>query len=546
MNRFTSIQFKIAFVRRTRRLLEVYMHAGLQRKLSVRLVGVLAAFPIVGCSSVPDCETDETAVQEAVVDGDTPDLALCKSNPDICIPSKNSLSVADYCGVFVSFSRGTEVADGTKLSPARTIKQASEILTLRLKDTGGLNASIYLCTESFTEEVSLPSGISLYGGLDCADPVDPWVHKLSGSGKVTVLTAGEGKVPLRLDRGTTTQTTLPSRIEDIRVAAKRGTNMNTASEVSSIAVIANEATAIFTRCKLEADNGAQGNTGAAHEENKEKGIDGVDGVDACIADTMNQTKGPIKTCEVGESEGGFGGSGGETFGNPGGKGDPDSPSAPPNGGAGEGAGMAGCGNGGNGSSGTEGAPGADAMGLGKLDAIAGYVGVTSDGQSGTPGRGGGGGGGSKSSSLCQMMNLGASGGSGGTGGCGGRGGRGGGYGGSSIGVVSIASTLELKSTTVIVKNAGAPGLGGEGQPGAAGGKGGKGGGSIIIDLKPACAGGSGGTGGKGGHGGKGTRGHVIGVAYTGELPKRDGDSKVEFRGETGANPEQVEEQKFLQ
>jgi hypothetical protein len=423
--------------------------------------------------------------------------------------------VDNSCGVFVSSSQGDDANDGTKESPVRTLARALELLPTKPPPQAGASASIYLCAEQFVEEVTLSSGIAVLGGLDCnAPPPATWAYNVASV--ETVLTAPEGKVPLRLVAGEGI-----TSVYDVHVVA--ASVPNTMPGVSSIAVIAYATEALFERSLIEAESGARGVDGEPYGEPATAGAPGSSGQEACSAEAAFQVEGPENLCAVVSSLGGTSGAGGTISG---GSGNPGEPVVNANGGSGETSVGALCSSGASGADGALSGSGADAAGQGKLDSVAGYIGVFGeDGQPGTPGQGGGGGGGAKSRvnnvNQCPgAMGYGASGGSGGAGGCGGAGGRGGGPGGSSIAVVSISSKLTFSASEIRVGDGGAPGDGGPGQEGGAGGMGALGGGVPMgINLKPACAGGLGGKGGSGGPGGKGLGGHSIGVAYSGQPPE---------------------------
>ncbi|WP_437336971.1 PGRS family protein [Sorangium sp. So ce394] len=425
--------------------------------------------------------------------------------------------------MFVS-TKGADGAEGTKEDPLKSINEAIELA--RSKGT----KRVYLCAsdeeEPFEESVTVPAGVTVYGGLNCAAK---WAWE---SGSKTFLTAPQGEVPLRLNAAEGTV-----RILDLHVKARPIViDLNNPDDAekygqSSIAAIADggsggsdNSSVELVRCTLEADEAASGAPGEAPDSQRAtKGSDGNDGNEACTADLVPAALAPENDCGIPDesSDNSVGGAGGNGFPNQAGTGSAGSPGedANPNGGTRTGTGA--CGAGLVGRNGADGGAGEHASDKGTLSSD-GYTGSPGkDGKPGSPGQGGGGGAGARGgSSVCPRDSAGdggASGGSGGAGGCGGKGGKGGGPGGSSIALVSIHAELLFKDVHLIASAGGAGGEGAAGQRGGLGGEPGAGGDGPTT-LSTGCSGGAGGIGGNGGPGGKGSDGHSLGIAYLGNPP----------------------------
>ncbi|WP_437612643.1 PGRS family protein [Sorangium sp. So ce834] len=430
--------------------------------------------------------------------------------------------------MFVS-TQGDDGGDGTKSEPLKSINEAIELAV-----SGGAKR-VYLCAndegEPFDEAVTVPAGVTVYGGLDCAANWE-W-----GKASKTYLTAPQGEVPLRLDAADESV-----RILDLHVKAKPividfgEPDYAESYGKSSIAAIADggsgeiDAGSVeLVRCTLEADEAAPGFPGDAVTSGPPRAANGQDGSAgnaACTAGIVTANAPPETDCGTpddpsDDSIGGIGGSGSAASAAPGGAGSPGETENLNGGTRGTGA----CGDGRVGRNGEEGGPGGAASGKGKLSSD-GYTGTPGeDGKPGTPGQGGGGGAGARGGSgACPTGSPGtggASGGSGGAGGCGGKGGKGGGPGGSSIALVSIHAKLSFQQVQLIAK---AGGTGGEGTAGQLGGLGGEPGpgGDGPTTLSTGCTGGTGGNGGNGGTGGKGSDGHSLGIAYVGTAPPDEG------------------------
>jgi hypothetical protein len=453
------------------------------RVVNIAAAGLLVAAAAAGCFDLADDCTE--ALDCPLGDG---------GPPAGCVPSMLTGAVADSCGVFVSVS-GDDGNAGTKEKPLKTITAAL-----------GMGTTVYACAGAapYSEAVTVPAGVALYGGLDGSS----W--KYVGAMTKTAITAGAGKIPVTLAMG------LGAKLADLHVLAADVSTMTDGT--SSIAVVANGATAELNGCVIEAQGAAAGAPGEGYTSAAMPGATGLPGTDACMGVAAVLGANPVNSgCGTSDSTSGGGGNGLVTTG---GDGTHGSPGNTMNGGAGESASV--CATGTKGDDGLPGiaGTGATAVQPGTVGA-SGYIGVPgTGGQPGPPGQGGGGGGGAKGGTgagMCPVgMAAGATGGSGGSGGCGGAGGNGGNPGGSSLALVNLGATLTMSSVTL---KAGSGGKGGDGGPGQNGGTGAmQGAGGKVLTatgLNPGCDGGPGGQGGAGGRGGGGRGGHAIGIAYTG-------------------------------
>lgn len=436
-----------------------------------------------------------------------------------CVPSEEASAVEDRCGVFVAAS-GDDASTGTKEAPVKTLSEA----IARAANKGG---AVYACAEEFAEALEVPAGVTIFGGLDCASGWR-WI----GEEQKTIVAPGVEAIPLTLARGEGT-----TRLEDVEARAPDAQ----AKGGSSIAVLADGATAELARCALVAGNAADGADGDnAPSEAPERARSGSDGVDACS--DLDGTEGPDTTLAGGAQvvnecggELSIGGRGGDGNVSNGGDGSSTQASAEtsrggigePPGGSWDCAGEEPNGRGDDGVSGPSGTPGAGASGNGTLSA-SGYTGVPGgDGTPGKPGQGGGGGGGAKGGPVCTggVSGAGASGGSGGAGGCGGLAGRGGAPGGASIALASVDASVTLIDCTLTAGRGGNGGKGGNLQPGGLGGNGGTGG-TGVGGTNPGCAGGQGGKGGNGGPGGGGLGGPSLAIAFRGTPVVQQGQTSL--------------------
>lgn len=475
--------------------------------------GVACANTAEDCALIGElCAGQTPQTSSSSTGGGSGGGALCDQHP-----KDNPAAVSDECGVFAQ--SGVASGDGTKASPLGTVQAAIA------KATELSKSRVYACIGTFTEAVTVPPGMSLFGGLDCGNG---W----TASDQRSTLKGTADKIPLRLQGDGKSET----RIEAWNVEAVDATALGG----SSIAAIAEDTAIVrFESSSLTAGRGANGPDGeSASSMAPPQPIKSANGNPACM--TANVNLGGAynqNTCEPENPEipetsiGGDGGNGNVLFGSAGQPGQAEPAPASPNGAAGQ-PGLSNCAMGGDGGDGTDGTDGDAGMGgtaKGTLSPELGHVGESGgNGKKGLPGQGGGGGGGQKGKSAMPPTKptacAGASGGAGGAGGCGGLGGKGGVAGGSSIALVSINATVSMVGVKLKANKGGSGGAGGSAQPGALGGLGGAGGVGMTVELVTmyaACKGGDGGSGGRGGPGGGGSGGHSIGVAYAGAAPTVD-------------------------
>ncbi|WP_437981245.1 hypothetical protein [Sorangium sp. So ce117] len=472
---------------------------------AVAWVLVLSSPAALGCGAepfAPPCAEGGTC---------DPEPSAAPSEEE-CLEGLAALRVQAGCGVFASRAWGDDSNPGTMDKPVKTLTRA---LALAPHARG----RVFACTDAYTEAITLPSGIDLWGGFVCWSR---WRHYTEGATNkpANLASPDAGGPPITVvaalgdGEGATDGV---STIVDMHVQHERRLH----SDRSSIAMRLQPGAVVeVLRSVIEADRGGSGEAGqdAVYVDPQPAyGEIGAIGRDACSAATVAGAPAVTTVCGDMVSTGGKGGDGAPDRG---GDAEDGKPLTAPNpreaglGGAGAKDGAP-CADGRRGDDGAPGEPGAAGYG-GRLTE-AGWEGVPGrQGGTGAPGQGGGGGGGAPGGrSACGNAALGgASGGSGGGGGCGGSGGRGGGAGGASIAIFAHAgSKLTLRETRVITGQGGYGGRGGEGQMGGQGVQGGPPGQPPDQGGEHACRGGYGGWGGTGGYGGGGAGGPSIGIAY---------------------------------
>ncbi|WP_438023997.1 hypothetical protein [Sorangium sp. So ce233] len=451
------------------------------------------------------------------------EVARCAPDPEPppgpCAGEPGTAPALDQCGVFVSTS-GDDRSTGTKDAPVKTLQHA---VGLASSGRGGEAPTrrVYACGGMFKEQITLPSGVDLWGARLCDGGDWSYDGSFGGPNEFTVIAPPEG-IPVRViagDDAVMAGEDATSMIFGVRAVAADGSASDGKSSIAMI--LSPGARATVKVSEVLAGNGQDGEPGEdAPSFRADPGVVGNDGADACTADVAMGALPVVTVCDDDiESTGGYGGDGRIERGSDGTSGMPEPAGNPETRGlAGGGASSMPCTNGQNGADGAPAGRAAGAVGDGRLD-VDGWTGVRGeDGKRGSVGQGGGGGGGGKGRgpmSACpsDRPQGGAAGGSGGSGGCGGKGGQGGGYGGASIGIVALqGSVLAVEASKVLGARGGNGGVGGTGQWGGFGADGGHGGHSLLTVLSRGCGGGGGGNGGRGGDGGGGLGGASFGIA----------------------------------
>lgn len=417
--------------------------------------------------------------------------------PTSCTPAEG-VAIGEECGVFVA--AGPD-GSGTQDSPYGSVVSA-------LGGLGGKTA-IYICGDDrFDASIDLPSGVSLYGQLDC----DGW--KYAGANPRPTLRGDVNEPAVTVSAGTST-------IQSVKLEALEATDAG----ASSVALWVAGGTVAVVDCDLSAADGAAGAPGDPQAKaNTPTAANGGNGTAGCTGAVGVLGGGGQLMCQAIDVAGGLGGSG--TNASTGGPGDDGKPlGAMGQGGVGEDAQGVGvpCVTGQVGAFGTAGMPGAgNTTGLGTFTSSA-YQGAVGDDGMG-PGNfaQGGGGGGGADACTTGLMGSGPSGGGGGAGGCGGNPGDGGQGGGGSFGLVSVNATVSLDNVSIRTGSGGQGGAGDAGQEGMDGGEAGQQGGPSG-----ACPGGPGGKGGRGGAGGGGRGGPSVGIAFVGDAPIETGTIEIE-------------------
>jgi hypothetical protein len=409
----------------------------------------------------------------------------------------------DDLGVFASASKGSDATgDGTMASPFAT---ASHALTFA-KAHG---KRVFLCAETYAENLTLENGVSMFGGLDCSQP--KWTVSATRAHF-----AAPASPAARADNLTTTTT-----IEAVEIFAPDATTPSG----SSIGLIANASPALgLTNVWIQAGNamdGTWGVEGAANGLNT-AGAPSVNPVQCtnsvqCQAYAALRPQGGSSACGA---NGGSGGKGGAWQSTPCGQGF-ICPGVQSyywnqvfNAGAGDKLVPV---------DGKPGAPGASGA-LGTFSAAGYAAGNGVAGSSGTAGAGGSGGDGAQPNISPEAQNTGESysgiqGPGGGAGGCGGNAGTAGTGGGASVALIAVASPLRLISSRLASANGG---NGGAGTFGSAATNGTQPGAHPLG----APAGTRGGNGGEAGVSGAGAGGHSVAIAYQGALPLVDAASTL--------------------
>ncbi len=487
-------------------------------------------------SEVPSAATEDAGAAAPVAESDAatarPDAEVINSAPPGCdgtkLPTQDPCVVDDGLGVFVSIALGPPAGDGTKARPVNTIQKGIDLAKPNKK-------RVYVCAETFTENLVLADGVSLFGYFDCKNA---WTVVPAKRAHVDGKTVGAPVIKAA-------SIASKVRIEGFDVVAPAGS----AAAKNSIALLASSATLDIVDSSLKAGaaaNGANGTPGVQLSNGASLNGDSHQGASFC-SPAANQNvcrvlafggSGGTNTC-VGASgfaglPGGHGGYGGKYTRS----GSVISQVEAREAGEGGTLGVAG----GDGPPGAAGGNGASSQ-AGTFDSNGFTPGNGGAGANGAPGFGGAGGSG-RAVTLAETNTdgvwFGASGTGGGAGGCPGLAGTAGTGGGASVAVVSWLSTLALTKTTVV---AGVGGAAGAGTFGSAPTLGGNFGPVVVVCFE--CPAGKGGKGGESGVSGHGAPGPSIGVAFKGTAPQIDAATKTTVATAQLAQPIQTSGSKVI-
>ena len=482
--------------------------------------GLVGATSIVGIFTVAACATSGGPSGGACDTGKI-DLKGDHSCTYVCTPGPNAPNdpidpdftdencdgtdgVVAKC-LFVASDGADSANAGTRDAPMKTINYAIKAA----KDRG---MNVCVSGETYTGEIDLQSGVSVYGGYNEHDP--DFAFRRAKNIDSTLTAKGTVVLAASIDAETHLEGfVINAGAPDLPSTGAGAYGVRLVGGLAALYVRYNNISTAAAQDGLLGKDAGDGQAGT-------NGADGTDGCSHCSVGSPNPPGGaaggtaPMSMC--GGASGGKGGQGGWDQ------------SAGENGGSGTGANSGGgAGGGGNStclsSRGLDGQPGqspteAGAAGMdgvtaaakGALDVDATYKPAGGgDGKGGAPGNaggGGGGGGGGTNGTVACYGDKGAGGGSGGTGGCAGSPGTAATSGGASFAIVARAGKLVAGLNRM---QAGKGGNGGAGGAGGAGGKGGKGGlGHPYVKANTDDGGGSakGGDGSLGGSGGNGAGG----------------------------------------
>ncbi|MCC6668613.1 MAG: hypothetical protein IT375_33015, partial [Polyangiaceae bacterium] len=400
------------------------------------------------------------------------DASTCDTSKS---PAEEACLVDDQHAVFVNGTVST-TGTGTKASPYKTIGEAVKAAGTKL---------IVVCDTTYDEQLTLTSGVKLFGGFACSD----WSYETGKRASV------KPKKGVALDITGVSATVV---IEDLELASA---DASAAGESSVAATIATSSDVKLRRVKLVAGKGQAGANGAlaAFTYPAQSALNGNS--------ASGLAGGAVKQCACPAGNNSIGGAG--ASGPTPKAGDDGFPAL----GAGQG-GVPGSCSVGLGKDGAPASPAAPAAGASTLGTLTGTTWSPSKAPNASPGGPGQGGGGGASSAS-------GGGGGGGCGGCGGAGGPGGGGGGASIALVAVDSTVSMDAgSELVTSDAGNGGSGAAGQAGQT---------DIGFAGNPGaggCMGGAGGKGADGGAGGGGAGGISVAAVWKDTQPTIDGSAKI--------------------
>jgi hypothetical protein len=425
--------------------------------------------------------------------------------------------------VYVSAGKGADGAGcGTRAQPCQTIGAAIEEAKLGVE-----KRPVCVSGETYDEQVTIASGVSVYGGFDPDDT--EFAFRRKAGFRPTIRASGVTIMAPLIEEET--------HLEELKIE----TASPAASEAGASAYgiwMRGGTGRLWIRYNtidvLDGNNGAAGADALAHSASSAaagnpggNGCEASAGLTGCSGTCVGGGAGAQPSCAF---PGGKGGGGG--FANDAGS-DGSAAPLPAGNGALPGGGTASnaCDTfsnagtvvasqfGKTGANGGPGAPSAAGAAMGSVGVGVGLYtpadgGTGNAGTNGFGGGGGGGGGGGRGglTSGCSTCDQGGGGGSGGCGGLGGNAGEGGQGGGGSFGIFIGGGNATIADNDIQTGTGGKGGKGGNGGSGQAGGLGGSGG-TVVDDADGGGPGGDGGAGGDASGGGGGGGGPTACVAH---------------------------------
>ncbi|MBL8605899.1 MAG: hypothetical protein JNL38_01205, partial [Myxococcales bacterium] len=222
-----------------------------QKTLSLsRAAALVTLAALVGCTSSAS-EDARPAFGPGGKPGPTQEAAEQNSKPPV--PG------APLEGVFVSSSRGVSGADGSMQRPFKTLGEG-------IQHAQAVGKRVIACAETYPEQLTLQSGVSVYGYFSC----DAGVFVMSADKRARV----EAPVSPAL---VAEAVTLPTRLEGFDVVAPDGTD---ASPSSIAARVAASRGLVLGKSSLRAGAGKDGEDGVDPAQTAPAGADGAAGLDA--------------------------------------------------------------------------------------------------------------------------------------------------------------------------------------------------------------------------------------------------------------------------
>lgn len=185
--------------------------------------------------------------------------------------------------------RGDDSSDGTREAPVRTLRRAVE----KAAEPGGTRR-VYACAEDFEEAITLPSGVAIWGGRDCAAEAWTW----GGEDRFTEIAPAPERVPLVVEAR---QASVTSTVFGVRLVAADAIRPGG----SSIGMIVGEGAAVeVVSSEILAGNGADGADGESAPQafRAPYGAPGHPGAGGCLADWTEGAPAAVTVCEDGMTD----------------------------------------------------------------------------------------------------------------------------------------------------------------------------------------------------------------------------------------------------
>ena len=170
------------------------MHGRTWRHPGAAAAAVFLGIVALDCVGVnDDCSLTATCLNDAVFDAGSKTVQTTTPTCGAAPPTGDAGAMSN-CGIFANPTAPT-IGDGSRSAPFRSLQQAIDA-------AAAAQLPVFACAKEFAEAIRVPSGLTVYGGLDCDED---WTWTGAVRTRVvpaaSVTTIGGSEVAVRLEAG---------------------------------------------------------------------------------------------------------------------------------------------------------------------------------------------------------------------------------------------------------------------------------------------------------------------------------------------------------